>query len=499
MLTLYATILVTLGLAWLALRHRRHSPPLPPGPNILTAHLAGPTDYKAFTKWNKHYGPIVSARIGTRIHIILGTRRAAQDLLDKRGNIYSSRAPSVLLDRYLHKGLAAAFMPYGPEWRLNRRLHASVLNLRAVETYQSLQDAQSRVLMRGFLQSSDFSTAFHDYTGDLMFTLAFGKGNGKEKDDADHRRIEQINEMATFVLQGASTGGVLLELFPFLDVLPRSLVMRWRSQAADIHEKTKRVYSECCRSALEAPDCWNWAREITSTQRKAAVDSQLLLGDGDDDDALSYSVGELYVAGVHTTRLVLEVAVLAALRYPDTARQVQAELDAVVGEERMPDFTDLDADRLPYVRAFVCEALRWKPISPIAVPHAVIQDDRYMGYRIPRGATVVANQFAMNMDEEVFGDPGVFRPGRFVENPALQGQVAAFGFGRRLCPGHHVARSTLLIGVARLLWGFDILPGGEGKVSKGEGSEEEAVRAVFRVRGERRRRIIEGEEGEKKG
>ncbi|PKY02885.1 cytochrome P450 [Aspergillus campestris IBT 28561] len=410
MLTLSALILLTLACTWLTLRHhrnRRRSPPLPPGPNTLTAHLAGPTNHTAFTKWTHQYGPIVSANIGTRTYIILGTRRAAQDLLDKRGSIYSSRAPSVLLDRYLHKGLAAAFMPYGPEWRLNRRLHASVLNVRAVDMYRGLQDSQSKLLLRSFLHSSDFSSAFHNYTADLMFTLAFGKGQGKGKDDADHRRIEQINEMATFVLQGASTMGVLLELFPFLDVLPRNLIMRWRSQAAAIHEKTKRVYSECCRSALEATDCWNWAREITSTQRKAGAETALL----SDSDALSYSVGELYVAGVHTTRMVLEVVVLAALRYADTVRQAQAELDAVVGEERMPDFTDLDADKLPYIRAFVSEALRWKPISPIAVPHAVIQDDEYMGYRIPRGATVIANQYAMNMDEGVWGDPGVFRPG----------------------------------------------------------------------------------------
>ena len=77
-----------------------------------------------------------------------------------------------------------------------------------------------------------------------------------------------------------------------------------------------------------------------------------------------------------------------------------------------------------------------------------------MGYHIPKGAMVLSNHWTLDLDEEVFGDPLEFRPERWIENPDLP--MAAFGFGRRLCPGRHVVQDSLLIAICRLLWAYDI-------------------------------------------
>ena len=37
-----------------------------------------------------------------------------------------------------------------------------------------------------------------------------------------------------------------------------------------------------------------------------------------------------------------------------------------------------------------------------------------------------------------------------------------FGAGRRICPGMHSAKQSLLLGLAKVLWAFDVLPP-EGK------------------------------------
>ncbi len=42
--------------------------------------------------------------------------------------------------------------------------------------------------------------------------------------------------------------------------------------------------------------------------------------------------------------------------YPETQKRAQAELDAVVGRDRLPSFADYE--HLPYIRAMVKEALR---------------------------------------------------------------------------------------------------------------------------------------------
>lgn len=74
--------------------------------------------------------------------------------------------------------------------------------------------------------------------------------------------------------------------------------------------------------------------------------------------------------------------------YPDVQRKAQEELDRVVGPNRLPEYDDLD--NLAYIRAIAMETMRWMPVFPLGLPHAVTQSDTYRGYHIPKGATVVA-------------------------------------------------------------------------------------------------------------
>ena len=63
-------------------------------------------------------------------------------------------------------------------------------------------------------------------------------------------------------------------------------------------------------------------------------------------------------------------------------------------------------------------------------------------------------------DPEMFPFPDEFRPERFLEttDPRLRDFELPFGFGRRICVGMHLARHSLFITIARILWAFDIVP-----------------------------------------
>ena len=75
--------------------------------------------------------------------------------------------------------------------------------------------------------------------------------------------------------------------------------------------------------------------------------------------------------------------------YPEVQRKAQAELDAVVGPNRLPDFEDRDA--LVYVNAIIKEALRWQNVLPFVLPHMSLEDDEYRGYFIPAGTLLIPN------------------------------------------------------------------------------------------------------------
>ena len=68
---------------------------------------------------------------------------------------------------------------------------------------------------------------------------------------------------------------------------------------------------------------------------------------------------------------------------PDVQKKAQAELDLVVGPDRLPDHGD--KPMLPYVNAIVKEALRWQNVLPISLPHRSIEDIVYDGHFIPAG------------------------------------------------------------------------------------------------------------------
>ncbi|KAG5650137.1 hypothetical protein H0H81_000560, partial [Sphagnurus paluster] len=68
---------------------------------------------------------------------------------------------------------------------------------------------------------------------------------------------------------------------------------------------------------------------------------------------------------------------------------------------------------------------------------------------------------AMLHDENVYADPFTFNPDRFMKDGKLNPDVKdpasfAFGFGRRICPGRHMAFSAVWITMASIIATFDI-------------------------------------------
>ena len=51
--------------------------------------------------------------------------------------------------------------------------------------------------------------------------------------------------------------------------------------------------------------------------------------------------------------------------YPEVQRKAQTEIDQVIGNSRLPDFSDQDA--LPYAQAILKEVLRWHPVTPLGL------------------------------------------------------------------------------------------------------------------------------------
>lgn len=134
-------------------------------------------------------------------------------------------------------------------------------------------------------------------------------------------------------------------------------------------------------------------------------------------------------------------------------------MSRVVGDDRSPTFEDLD--RLPFIRACIQEVSRIRPLTRFGTAHYTTSEVLYKHYRIPADCFVVINQSAIHNNPEYFHEPYQFHPGRYLNSsfPNSFGKAHLnFGAGRRICPGIHVAESSLFIALAKLVWLFDIKP-----------------------------------------
>ena len=150
--------------------------------------------------------------------------------------------------------------------------------------------------------------------------------------------------------------------------------------------------------------------------------------------------------------------------FPDIQKRAQAEIDTVVGRDRVPNFNDYEY--LPFVRAVMKEILRWRPVDPLGLPHRSTEDDWYEGHYIPAGSVLIPNVWQLNRDPDVYGpEADQFIPARHLDASGKMGASpihtkdeghVSYGFGRRICIGRHVANNSLFINASIMLWAMNI-------------------------------------------
>ena len=147
---------------------------------------------------------------------------------------------------------------------------------------------------------------------------------------------------------------------------------------------------------------------------------------------------------------------VAMANHPEAQLKAQEEIDQVLGPVRVVGFEH--RDRLPYIEAIWQEVMRWRSISQLGLPHAVLEDDEYHGYHIPKGSMILSHTGAYLHDPKVYKTPELFRPERFLgDNPEPHPEKSGqFGYGKRVCPGKGLANQSGWLLIAQTLSAFNI-------------------------------------------
>ena len=221
----------------------------------------------------------------------------------------------------------------------------------------------------------------------------------------------------------------------------------------------------------------------------------------------------LMEAGSDTTANTLMSFTIFMIMNQHIMHKGQEAVDSVVPASRLPNSDDIS--NIPYINQLVKEVMRMRPVIPLGVPHKNTSDDEVDGYYVPKNSIFFGNIWAMHHDPDRHQDPQEFRPERYEHSKhksafetglavdAMDRDHFAFGWGRRICPGLHLAEASVLLVTARMLWAYDILPAkdGEGKDIPVSADPEKAYSnnifaspkpfpVAFRVRSEERAQVI---------
>ncbi|KAL3292325.1 pisatin demethylase cytochrome P450, partial [Colletotrichum asianum] len=155
-------------------------------------------------------------------------------------------------------------------------------------------------------------------------------------------------------------------------------------------------------------------------------------------------------AGGDTTSTALRAILRDLIRHPAVIHRLLAELrDAGLGNTEAPVPYGV-ASKLPYLSAIIRESMRLQPSVGMMLARgvppegAVFRDGDRNEYHIGPGVEVGINPWVVPRNPQVFPNPEVYSPERWLE--AAPGQLAQmkrawmpFGAGRHTCSGQHIS------------------------------------------------------------
>ncbi|KAF9222630.1 cytochrome P450 [Gyrodon lividus] len=438
-------------LAWLIIRSMTPSkksfpfPPSPPSTRLL-GHDVVPwkNPFLKVASWIDEYGPLISLRTGTTKYVIIGRHKAsaAIEIMEKQGGLLVDRPRFVAAGELLGGGLRILLTPSGERLRKMRRALHTHLQPKVAQTYESLQMLHAKDTILDLLETPEqYQDHARTYAASVVLKVAYGKSTPTHATDPDILEVRKSLDRFRIALQ---PGSYLVDIFPFLKYLP------WYGR-----ELRKGLLEDCSlfRRQLDAVK-----RDMNSPDAGPSFGKFLLKREIDfglTETEMAFLAGGFFSAGSDTTALSICIAMITAARHPEAQAMVHAELDEVVGNHRVPTFDDDES--LPVLRAFILESMRWRPLVPMGLPHRATEDIIWGGYCIPAGTTVYGNHWAISRDPEVFPDPEKFNLTRWLTSEGkLRDDLKFpyFGFGRRVCPGQHVASRSVFINTLLVLWSF---------------------------------------------
>ncbi|XP_058486184.1 cytochrome P450 1A1 [Solea solea] len=444
--------------------------PLPIIGNVLEV---GSRPYLSLTEMGKRYGHVFQIQIGMRPVVVLSGSETVRQALIKQGDDFSGR-PDLYSFRFISNGKSLAFSTdQAGVWRARRKLAYSAL--RSFATLEGTTPQYSCVLEEHVCKEGEYlinelntvmkaEGSFDPFryivvsVANVICGMCFGRRYGHN----DQELVSLVNLSDEF---GQVVGsGNPADFIPILQFLPSASMKKFVRINDHFIEFVQKLVSEHYVTFNK-----DNIRDITDSlidhceDRKLDENSNIQMS----DEKIVGIVNDLFGAGFDTISTALSWSVMYLVAYPEIQERLYQEIQDNVGPDRCPLLSD--KPKLVFLEAFILELFRHSSFLPFTIPHCTTKDTSLNGYFIPKDTCVFINQWQINHDPELWKDPSVFIPERFLsadgtELNKLEGEkVMVFGMGKRRCIGEVIARNEVFLFLAIIIQKlhFHTIPGEE--------------------------------------
>ncbi|KAL6214318.1 hypothetical protein ACLB2K_013754 [Fragaria x ananassa] len=415
------------------------------------------------------YGPIFTIWLGKNRALVISNYEAAKECFTTNDRVFATR-PSSAQGKYLGYNYAAfGVSPYGKYWRDMRKLVVmELLSSRRLETLKHVQISEVDAFVKGLY--SVWKNKGHDgpskvviskgiehLTCNVMTKIIAGKRNFGVKSDEFDGEVKKIRKLMKEFMYAAGKR-VVSDVIGIPEWIDFKGHLRTMKNVGGQLDSLMTSWVEEHNTKKRKNDSSNEEQDFIDVLLSEIEESSML---GHTRDTIIKSTALILVlAGSETTSVSLTWMLSLLLNNRRTLKLAQEELDRIVGRHRWVEDTDIK--NLVYLQAIAKETLRLYPPGPLSVPHEAMEDCKVGGFHVPKGTHLYVNLWKLHRDPNVWPDPEVFSPERFLTTQASVDafgqhfEFIPFGAGRRICPGITLAFQLMHLTVARLIQGFEL-------------------------------------------
>ncbi|CAL7939199.1 unnamed protein product [Xylocopa violacea] len=406
---------------------------------------------------NKLRSRILTCYLGDAMAVIVTDYKSIKEVLSREEFDGRTSEIDIILDRSFRKKLGIFFTEekflqeqkrfilrnmrdfgFGRRYEKYEAIMMEEMNLLVKMLKEGpINDKEKAYLKNGLIRFPDI---LYPYTANSIWEIIFGER-------FDRSEFHKLNDFCTSALQFQRSGNPIGGAIAYFWYLKYFGNMFGYKEFIDSNKRME--YLERNRHADQDEDRGVLGRYLEEVKKNENVTSNFT------EQQLIMTIVDIMFPSVSIVPSTIVTIIKLVMHHPEVMRNVQKEIDRVVGIGRLVTWNDRKS--LPYVEATIRETFRYETLTPTTVLHRALKDTTINGYNVPMNTVMVVSLKSINQDPDLWGDPEKFRPERFLneDGQLVKDFTLPFGLGRRMCIAETFSRYHMFEVFAVLLQNFN--------------------------------------------